>query len=258
MGRAGRAVRDAAVDQRRQHDPQCGPSVDRPGAWCQLDPAPVDRRRLRRRIRRISPLVRVRSGTGWAGSGCSMCGSITFAGGSSMAASLGRPDSLMVARGFMGIGAARLMPCTLSILTNVFTGARRPCSGHRRVVGDHRYRGGRRPHPGRVAAGPLLVGIGVPRQRPHRTRGLVAAALVVPNSQEPEGRAPGSHGCPAIDRRPGSVAVGHHRGAQSRLDLSGDRGRTGRGHPRPRRLCLVGAPQRPPHAALAVLCQPTI
>ena len=186
------------------------------------------------------------------------CGLITFAGGSAMAAWSGSPDRLMVARGLMGIGAAALMPCTLSILTNVFTGAR----DRARAIGVWSGTTGIG-----VAVGPILGGFLLAHywwgsvflvNVPIALGGLVAAALVVPNSQNPRAERPGSHGCPAIDRRPGSVAVGHHRGTQSRLDLSGDRGRTGRGHPRYRRLCLVGAPQRPSHAALAVLCQPTI
>jgi len=48
-------------------------------------------------------------------------GLIIFALGSAVAAFSSSPDRLMVSRAFMGIGAACIMPSTLSILTNVFT-----------------------------------------------------------------------------------------------------------------------------------------
>src|SRR5664280_244464 len=50
-----------------------------------------------------------------------MGGLAMFGGGSAFAAWSASPDVLTVARATMGIGAAALMPCTLSILTNVFT-----------------------------------------------------------------------------------------------------------------------------------------
>ena len=48
-------------------------------------------------------------------------GLIVFAAGSAASAFSASPDQLVVARSFMGIGAAAIMPSTLSILTNVFT-----------------------------------------------------------------------------------------------------------------------------------------
>ncbi|MGA2295515.1 MAG: MFS transporter [Acidimicrobiales bacterium] len=48
-------------------------------------------------------------------------GLVVFGGGSAFAAWSPTPDILTVARATMGVGAAALMPCTLSILTNVFT-----------------------------------------------------------------------------------------------------------------------------------------
>jgi MFS family permease len=50
-----------------------------------------------------------------------MGGLIVFGAGSALAAFSGSPDRLTAARALMGVGAAALMPCTLSILTNVFT-----------------------------------------------------------------------------------------------------------------------------------------
>ena len=53
-----------------------------------------------------------------------MAGLVVFGGGSAFAAWSGTPDRLTLARAVMGVGAAALMPCTLSILTNVFTAER--------------------------------------------------------------------------------------------------------------------------------------
>ncbi|MGA8679985.1 MAG: MFS transporter [Acidimicrobiales bacterium] len=47
-----------------------------------------------------------------------------FALGSAASAFSGTPDHLIAARAFMGVGAAGIMPSTLSILANVFTGER--------------------------------------------------------------------------------------------------------------------------------------
>src|ERR1019366_4438263 len=48
-------------------------------------------------------------------------GLVVFAAGSAGSACSASPDQLIAARSFMGIGAAAIMPSTLSILTNVFT-----------------------------------------------------------------------------------------------------------------------------------------
>jgi EmrB/QacA subfamily drug resistance transporter len=48
-------------------------------------------------------------------------GLVVFAAGSAASAFSASPDQLIAARAFMGIGAAAIMPSTLSILTNVFT-----------------------------------------------------------------------------------------------------------------------------------------
>lgn len=50
-------------------------------------------------------------------------GLLVFAVGSTTSAFSSTPDQLIAARAFMGIGAAAIMPSTLSILTNVFTEA---------------------------------------------------------------------------------------------------------------------------------------
>lgn len=50
-----------------------------------------------------------------------MAGLALFAAGSAASAFSTTPDRLIAARAFMGIGAAAIMPSTLSIITNVFT-----------------------------------------------------------------------------------------------------------------------------------------
>jgi len=52
-----------------------------------------------------------------------MTGLFVFAAGSATSAFSGTPDRLIAARALMGVGAAAIMPSTLSILTNVFTEA---------------------------------------------------------------------------------------------------------------------------------------
>jgi len=50
-----------------------------------------------------------------------IAGIVIFAAGSATSAFAATPDQLIAARAFMGVGAAAIMPSTLSILTNVFT-----------------------------------------------------------------------------------------------------------------------------------------
>ena len=129
-----------------------------------------------------------------------MAGLVVFGGGSALAAWSGSPDRLTVARAVMGVGAAALMPCTLSILTNVFTGRAGPGPGHRDLVGDHRYRGRHRPDPRRLPAGPLLVGFGLPDQRAHRAGRARRGRLPRPQLEEPAGQARRPGRCGAVDR----------------------------------------------------------
>ncbi len=53
-----------------------------------------------------------------------LAGLAAFAGGSAFSAWSGSPDRLVLARFCMGVGAAAIMPSTLSILTNVFSADR--------------------------------------------------------------------------------------------------------------------------------------
>ena len=134
----------------------------------------------------------------------------------------------------MGVGAALIMPATLSILTNVFTDARERAiaiglwSGVAGVGG--RARSGRR----RVPARALLVGLGVHRQRADRDRARSSpAASSCPTSRNPD--APPHR----LDRRARSRSSGwsrwsgrssrrRARAGPARRSLAGVRGRRGR------------------------------
>jgi len=115
-------------------------------------------------------------------------GLAVFASGSAASAFSGSPDTLIAARAFMGLGAARIMPSTLSILTNVFTDDDRRA----RAIGIWSGTTGLG-----IAIGPIVGGwlldhywwgsvflINVPIA----IIGLVAAALIVPNSRSHEAK----------------------------------------------------------------------
>lgn len=53
-----------------------------------------------------------------------MAGLVVFTTGSALSAWSGSPDRLIVFRALMGVGAAAIMPSTLSILINVYTAER--------------------------------------------------------------------------------------------------------------------------------------
>jgi EmrB/QacA subfamily drug resistance transporter len=119
-----------------------------------------------------------------------MGGLVVFGGGSAFAAWSGSPDRLTLARGVMGIGAAALMPCTLSILTNVFTEER----DRVRAIGIWSGTTGLG-----VALGPILGGLLLAHywwgsvflvNVPVAALGLIAAIWLVPNSRNPATRRP--------------------------------------------------------------------
>ena len=114
-----------------------------------------------------------------------MGGLVVFGGGSALAAWSATPDRLTAARAVMGVGAAALMPCTLSILTNVFTSER----DRSRAIGIWSGTAGLGLAIGPILGGFLLVhywwGSVFLVNVPIAAAGLVAAALVVPNSRNP-------------------------------------------------------------------------
>ncbi|MGA7836048.1 MAG: MFS transporter [Acidimicrobiales bacterium] len=112
-----------------------------------------------------------------------MAGLVTFGGGSAFAAWSKSPDVLTTARAVMGVGAAALMPCTLSILTNVFITER----DRARAIGIWSATTGIG-----VALGPILGGFLLAHfwwgsvfliNVPIAVAGLVGTALFVPNSR---------------------------------------------------------------------------
>jgi EmrB/QacA subfamily drug resistance transporter len=119
-----------------------------------------------------------------------IAGLVVFGGGSAFAAWSGSPDRLTLARAVMGIGAAALMPCTLSILTNVFTGER----DRVRAIGIWSGTTGLG-----VALGPILGGFLLAHfwwgsvflvNVPVAVVGVVAAIWLVPNSKNPSSTRP--------------------------------------------------------------------
>ncbi len=112
-----------------------------------------------------------------------MAGLVTFGGGSAFAAWSKSPDVLTTTRVVMGVGAAALMPCTLSILTNVFTVERERA----RAIGIWSASTGLG-----VALGPILGGLLLAHfwwgsvfliNVPIAVAGLVGTAWFVPNSK---------------------------------------------------------------------------
>ena len=113
-----------------------------------------------------------------------------FAAGSAASAFSGTPDRLIATRAFMGVGAAAIMPSTLSILINVFTD-----DGERaRAIGIWSGTSGLGVAVGPVAGGWLLAhywwGSIFLVNVPVALAGVAAAALLVPNSRNPRTRRP--------------------------------------------------------------------
>jgi EmrB/QacA subfamily drug resistance transporter len=119
-----------------------------------------------------------------------MLGLVIFAAGSATSAFSGTPDRLIAARAFMGIGAAAIMPSTLSILTNVFTGA----DERARAIGIWAGTTGLGVAVGPVAGGWLLAhywwGSVFLVNVPIALIGLVGASILVPNSKDPASKRP--------------------------------------------------------------------
>ena len=119
-----------------------------------------------------------------------LAGLAIFAGGSALAAWSASPVRLMVARAVMGVGSAALMPCTLSILTNVFPRER----DRVRAIGLWSGTTGIG-----VALGPILGGFLLAHfwwgsvfliNVPLAAVGLAAAWWLVPNSRNPASKRP--------------------------------------------------------------------
>ena len=150
-------------------------------------------------------------------------GLVVFGAASLFAVMSSSAGAVIGARAVMGVGAAFVMPATLSILAHVFP-PERAAAGDRDLgrVRRGRRRDGRRRQ--RRAARALLVGIDLPHQRLRRGRragrGLLphpAVAREDPRAARPARRA-------ALDRRAERAGLRDHRGARPRLGLDADAG----------------------------------
>ena len=123
----------------------------------------------------------------------------------------------------MGLGGAAVMPQTLSIIANVFEPARAG-RGHRHLDLGRRHRRRHRPGARRPAADPLLVGLGLPDQRPGHAR------------RRDRRR---SSWCPSRATRPPARSTSSACSVRRRARAAGLRDRAGR------RRRVVGQPRRP-------------
>lgn len=123
-----------------------------------------------------------------------MAGLLVFAVGSAASAFSGTAERLIAARVVMGVGAAAIMPSTLSILTSVFTEAEE----RSRAIGIWSGTTGLGVAVGPVAGGWLLAhfwwGSVFLVNVPIATAGLLAVAWLVPNSSSEVKRRPDAAG----------------------------------------------------------------
>jgi EmrB/QacA subfamily drug resistance transporter len=121
-------------------------------------------------------------------------GLVIFAVGSGASAFATTPDKLIMARSFMGIGAAAIMPSTLSILTNVFVEPR----DRARAIGLWSGTNGLGLAIGPVVGGWLLThfwwGSVFLINVPIAIVACIAAALIVPDSKNPAAKRPDPFG----------------------------------------------------------------
>lgn len=129
-------------------------------------------------------------GDRWGRKWIFVTGLALFAAGSAAAAFSGTPDRLIAARAFMGIGAAAIMPSTLSILANVFTAEH----DRARAIGIWSGTTGLGVAVGPVVGGWLLAhywwGSVFLVNVPIAALGLVATLWLVPNSKNPMSKRP--------------------------------------------------------------------
>ncbi len=119
-----------------------------------------------------------------------LAGLAVFGAGSAACAFSGSPAHLVAARGFQGVGAAAIMPSTLSVLTNVFTD-----SGERaKAIGIWSGTTGLGVAIGPVAGGWLLAhywwGSVFLVNVPICVVGIVVMLWLVPNSKDPRAKRP--------------------------------------------------------------------
>ena len=254
-----RAVREPARDRDRQHDRQRGAAHPRARPRHEHQRPPVGGRRVHARVRRAAPHRRQRSATGSGARARSRSAWSIFGGASAAAAFAGGVDAAH--RRSRGHGRRRRADHAGDAVDphqRVHRRAR-ACARHRALVGRRRHRGRARSGHRRLPARPLLVGLGVHRERADRhRRGRSPGRFLVPTSRNPERPRLDLVGRRLVDRRPRRARCRHHRGAQQRLDRPADprrlRGRGGRAQ----RLRAVGAPHRRADARRPLLRQPAL
>ena len=177
-----------------------------------------------------------------------LAGVVAFAGGSAWAAFSGSVDVLIAARASMGIGAALMMPSTLSIITDMF----RDAGQRQRAIGFWAGTSGLG-----FALGPIVGGLLLARfwwgsvfliNVPIAAVGLLCAIPLVPDSKNPAALRPDLAGAVLSIAGLGLVLVVDHRGAGPWLVVGRrDRRRPGRAGG-PRGLRRMGTRHHPPDA----------
>ena len=181
-------------------------------------------------------------------------GLLLFGLGSLGAAFSGSANMLIATRAAMGIGGALIMPSTLSIITNVFSGPERGRAiAAWAAVSGLGIIGG--PVLGRMAPRAFLVGLGVPGQcsdRADRGRSRIFPGAGVKGPQRHPARSGRRR---SFHRRSLGSGLRHHRGAFQWLDRPSDPGRVCRCRGTARTDGLVGAPHPASDAADELLPQ---
>jgi MFS family permease len=147
-----------------------------------------------------------------------LAGLAVFAAGSAFSAFSDSVGWLTAGRVVMGVGAVALMPCTLSILTNVFSTDR----DRGRAIGIWSATAGLG-----VAIGPILGGFLLVHywwgsvfliNVPHRRTGRARRDLPGPRLPQRPGQAARSRRDAAVHPRVRPAVVGHHRSSRPDLD----------------------------------------
>ena len=155
-----------------------------------------------------------------------------FGAGSLLAAISSSSTELIASRALMGVGAAAIMPTTLSIITNIFPKDERPkaIAVWAAVAGMG------------IAIGPISGGWLIEHfawssiflvNLPIVLGCLIAGAVLIPESRDPESPRLDFPGIGLSDLGPDGDRLGPHRGARAGLDQHDDPGgvRDGRGDP---------------------------
>ena len=166
-------------------------------------------------------------------------GLVVFGLGSLLAAISGSSTELIASRALMGVGAAAIMPSTLSILTNIFPEHERP-----KAIAIWAAVAGMG-----IAVGPISGGFLIEHfawssiflvNLPIVVGGLIAGALLIPESRDPESPRLDSRDR-AVDLRPDGGRLGPDRGTRAWLDQPDDPGRLRARGGDPRGVRRVGA-----------------